>query len=326
MQSQAGHTSRLVTMFENTLNFEEDISLNFKLPVNKAAKLWRDSKMTGLKYYEPKNILESTFFKLRDFKNRSKITALIDKHELFDFDIYHFDGGMDFFRDLRFAKELKRLNKKIVCCYYGSDLRSRGVFKELDDMSDLNLTVEFDHLQLHKNIHYLFFPYDVKKVEYNFPELKKVKIIHSPTNRLFKGTDKILKVIDDIKKSYDIEFILAENISRDKLLEIKKTCNLAIDQVGGELGGSGYGKNSIENLAMGIPTITEFSEEYLNFLPENPFITCGKDNLKSTLTKYIENVDLLKDISIKGRQWVEKYHSYESVNAKLERLYLENNI
>lgn len=326
MQTQAGHTSRLVTMFENTLNFEEDISLNFKLPVNKAAKFWRDSKITGLKYYEPKNILESTFFKLRDFKNLSKITALIDKHKLYDYDIYHFDGGMDFFRDLRFAKELKRRNKKVVCCYYGSDLRSRGVFKELDDMSDLNLTVEFDHLQLHKNIHYLFFPYDVKKVEYNFPELKKLKIIHSPTNRLFKGTDKILKVIDDVKKSYDIEFILVENISRDKLLEIKKTCNLAIDQVGGELGGSGYGKNSIENLAMGIPTITEFSEEYLNFIPENPFITCGIDNFKSTLIKYIENVDLLKDISIKGRQWAERYHSYESVNAKLEQLYLENNI
>ena len=326
MQAQAGHTSRLVTMFENTLDFEEDISLNFKLPVNKAAKLWRDSKLSSLKYYEPKNFLESTFFKLRDFRNRSKIIALIDKHKLYNFDVFHFDGGMDFFRDLRFAKELKRRNKKIVCCYFGSDLRTRGVFKELDEMSDLNLTVEFDHLQLHKNIHYLFFPFEVKKVEYNFPELEKVKIIHSPTNRLFKGTDKILKVIKDIKKSYDFEFILAENISRDKLLEIKKTCNLAIDQVGGELGGSGYGKNSIENLAMGIPTITEFSGEYLNFLPENPFIACNINDLNNTIVKYIENVNLLKDVSIKGRQWVEKYHSYESVNAKLEQLYQENNI
>ena len=326
MQAQAGHTSRLVTMFQNTLDFEEDISLNFRLPVNKAAKIWRDSKITGTKYYEPKNFLERTFFKLRDFKNRSKITSLIDKHKLYDFDVYHFDGGMDFFRDLRFAKKLKRLGKKIVCCYFGSDLRTRGIFKELDEMSSLNLTVEFDHLKLHPNIHYLFFPYDVKKVDYNFPELNKLRIIHSPTNRLFKGTDKILKVIEDIKKTHDFEFILAENISREKLLEMKKTCNLAIDQVGGELGGSGYGKNSIENLAIGIPTVTEFTEEYLKFLPENPFIACGIDSLKSEIIKYIENIDLLKDVSFNGRQWVEKYHSYESVNAKLEQLYSENNI
>ncbi len=326
MQTQAGHTSRLVTMFQNTLDFEEDISLNFKLPVNKAAKLWRDSKIDGLKHYKPKNFLESTYFKLRDFKNRSKITSLIDKHKLYDFDVYHFDGGMDFFRDLRFAKKLKQLGKKIVCCYFGSDLRTRGIFKELDEMSDLNLTVEFDHLKLHPNIHYLFFPYDVKKVDYKFPELNKLRIIHSPTNRLFKGTDNILKVIEDIKKTHNFEFILAENISREKLLEMKKTCNLAIDQVSGELGGSGYGKNSIENLAIGIPTVTEFSEEYLKFLPENPFIACGIDSLKSEIIKYIENINLLKDVSVKGRQWVEKYHSYESVNEKLEQLYSENNI
>ena len=76
----------------------------------------------------------------------------------------------------------------------------------------------------------------------------------------------------------------------------------------------------------GIPTVTEFTEEYLKFLPENPFIACGIDSLKSEIIKYIENIDLLKDVSFNGRQWVEKYHSYESVNAKLEQLYSENNI
>jgi len=233
---------------------------------------------------------------------------------------------MDFFRDLRFAKELKQRGKKIVCCYFGSDLRSRGVFKEFDDMSDLNLTVEFDHLQLHKNINYLFFPFDVKKIDYRFLQSDKLRIIHSPTNRLYKGTDKILNVIEELKKSFDFEFILAENIQRDKLLEMKRECNLAIDQVGGELGGSGYGRNSIENLAMGLPTITEFFGEYLDFLPENPFITCNIEQLKESIIIFINNVDLLKEYSLKGKKWVEKYHSYESVNKRVEELYTENNI
>ncbi len=107
---------------------------------------------------------------------------------------------------------------------------------------------------------------------------------------------------------------------------MKRGCNLAIDQVGGELGGSGYGKNSIENLAMGIPTITEFFDDYLNFIPENPFITCNIDTLKETIIHYINNIEKLKDYSLIGRKWVEKYHSYESVNTKLECLYGENNI
>ena len=323
MQRESGYKSRLITMFENTLHFPEDITLGFKLPINKIAKKWRDSKIEGLKYYEPKNSFEKLFFKLRDFKNKSRIEKVINDNNLYDFDYYHFDGGMDFYRDLRFAKELKKRSKKIICCYYGSDLRTRGIFKELDEMSDLNLTVEFDHLNLHKNIHYLFFPFDVNMTEYKFPELSRLKIIHSPTNRLYKGTDKILNVIEELKQNFDFDFILAENMDRSKLLRLKSECNLAIDQVGGQMGGSGYGRNSIENLASGLPTITEFYDEYLKFIPENPFISCEIGTLKNKIIEIINNLSLLKDYSIKGRKWVEKYHSYESVNSQLEKLYGE---
>ena len=35
---------------------------------------------------------------------------------------------------------------------------------------------------------------------------------------------------------------------------------------------------------------------------------------------------LLKEYSEKGRKWVEKYHSFESVNKKLTDLYIKHNI
>lgn len=326
MHRSFGMNSRLVTIYKNTLDFEEDISMNLPLSKGKLAKKWRDSKIDELKYYKPKNFFEKTYFILRDFKNRRKITSYIDIYKLFEYDIYHFDGGMDLFRDLRFAKELKNREKKIICCYFGSDLRTRGIFKELDEMSDLNLTVEYDHLQLYKGLHYLFFPFDLKTYEYFFKFDSKIKIIHSPTNRVFKGTNKILQVVEDLKKEKDFEFMLVENTEREKLLKLKRECNLAIDQVGGEMGGTGYGKNSIENLAMGLPTITEFTDDYLKFIPENPFITCNINNLKETLIKIIENPETLKTYSENGRKWVENYHSFESVNNRLMELYRDNNI
>lgn len=326
MHKAFGIESRLITIYKNTLNFEEDISLNLPISTSKLAKKWRDSKIEELKYYKPKNFLEAAYFKLRDFKNRSTITYYIDHYNLYDFDIYHFDGGMDLFRDLRFAKDLKNMGKKIVCCYFGSDLRTRGIFKDLDDMSDLNLTVEFDHLALYKSLHYLFFPFDVNSYTYNFNQSDKIKIIHSPTNRRFKGTDKILKVIDELKIEKDFDFLLIENVDRKKLLKLKKECSLAIDQVGGDMGGSGYGKNSIENLAMGLPTITEFTEDYLKFIPENPFLSCNIDTLKDTLANIIDNPGILKTYSEKGKEWVNKYHSFESVNNKLMDLYKEKGI
>ncbi len=326
MQREAGHEARLVTIFKNTLSFDEDITLGFSLPTGGAARKWRDLKMSGLKYYEPKNIAESLFFKARDFRNSAVIEKLVQEEKLLEYDVYHFDGGMDFYRDIRFAKKLLAAGKKIVCCYFGSDLRSRGIFRELDEMSSLNLTVEQDHLSLHKNINYLFFPFDVKGCEFKVVKNKKLRIIHSPTNRKFKGTDKILEVIEQVKKERDIEFILAENMDRTELLELKQTCDAAIDQVGGELGGSGYGKNSIENLAMGLPTITEFTEEYLKFLPGNPFISVNINTLKDAITEITDNRQLLEDYAHKGRAWAEKYHSFEAVNSKLEELYVKHSI
>jgi len=326
MHKMFGAESRLITLFRNTVNFEEDICLDFKLPAGKSAKLWRDSKIETttiqkLKYNQPKNILEKFYFYLRDERNKGKITQAINNYNLLNYDIYHFDGGMDFFRDLRFAKELKKRKKKIVCCYFGSDLRTRGIFKELEEMSDLNLTVEFDHLSVHKNINFLYFPFDEKKFEIKKRNNSKIRIIHSPTNRKYKGTDKILKVIDEVNKIREIEFILMENVERSRVLEIKSGCDLAIDQVGGELGGSGYGKNSIENLSMGVPTFTEFSDDYLKFIKSNPFIHSTIDTLKENLIKVIDNAALRNELTLKGKEWVQDHHSFSAVNETLLSYY-----
>lgn len=325
MHRSKGTESRLITLYKNTVNFEEDICLDFKLPAGKGAKIWRDSKVSSgsakLKFNKPKNLAEKIFFKLRDELNKPAINNIINEFDLFSYDIYHFDGGMDFFRDLRFSGELKKRGKKIVCCYYGSDLRTRGIFKELDEMSDLNLTVEYDHLSLHNNINYIFFPFDTSGYDIKKKINKKIKIIHSPTNRKFKGTDKILNVINELDKKRQIEFFLIENMDRNKVLEIKSGCDLAIDQVGGEMGGTGYGKNSIENLSMGVPTFTEFTEDYLSFIKENPFIHSTIKTLEENIIRLIDNEILRNEISISGRLWVEKYHSFDSVNNMLQEYY-----
>ena len=331
MHRMFGAESHLVTLFKNAVNFEEDICLGFSLPSGKSAKAWRDSKsksgdVNKIKYNKPGNTLEKIYFYLRDEKNKSRINKSIKEHNLYDYDIYHFDGGMDFFRDLRFVKELKKQNKKIVCCYFGSDLRTRGIFKELDEMSDLNITVEFDHLSIHNNINFLYFPFDEKQFEIKKRNNSKLKIVHSPTNRKFKGTDKILKVIDEVIKLRDIEFILLENEDRNKVLEIKSFCDLAIDQVGGEMGGSGYGKNSIENLSMGVPTFTEFSEDYFKFIEDNPFIHSTIHTLKENLITVIDNAELRNELVLKGREWVERHHSFSAVNKTLLNYYEEHKI
>jgi hypothetical protein len=75
----------------------------------------------------------------------------------------HFEWGLDLYRDCRFAKEISKKNKPIICTYHGQDMRTRGVIKDLNQISSLNfneLTSTF--LISIQKIEYLFFPYETK--------------------------------------------------------------------------------------------------------------------------------------------------------------------
>lgn len=336
MHNACGDHSRIITIHKNERIFPEDICLNLPLPNQTLAKILRKKKIQSLEekervsvhYFESKNILEKSYYKCYDFLIQPKIEKAISDYSLNDFDIIHYDGGLDFYRDARQAIKWKKQGKKIICCYYGSDLRIRGLIKELDGISDLNITSEFDHLSLKKDLKYLFYPFDssglpLKKDRTSGP----IKIVHSPTNRKYKGTELIISVIDKIKKERNIKFLLIENVDRKKLLEIKTGCDISIDQIGGTMGGTGYGKAGLETLAMGIPTITNMTNDYEEWLPENPFVVANNfDELYKSLIELIDNESLRIENGRKGVEWVKKYHSFETVNKNLLNLYRENGI
>jgi glycosyltransferase involved in cell wall biosynthesis len=336
MHKACGDKSRIVTLHQNERVFPEDICLDLPLPNQSLAKILRRKKIQSLEekerdtahYFNSKYLFEKYYYRLYDLLIQSKIEKAISDFSLSDFDIIHYDGGLDFYRDSRQALKWKKQGKKIVCCYYGSDLRIRGLIKELDEISDLNITSEYDHLALKKDLKYLFYPYDTSEL----PEQKErnsyvIKIVHSPTNRKYKGTELIISVINKIKKERNIEFLLIENIDRSKLLEIKSGCDISIDQVGGTMGGTGYGKAGLETLAMGIPTITNMTKDYAVWLPENPFVVANNfDELYKSLVELIDNENYRIENGKKGIEWVHKYHGFASVNENLMKLYREKGI
>lgn len=336
MHNACGDFSRLITYHKNERNFPEDVCLELPLPNFNIAKKWRKKKVQVREekiiitapYFNPKNILERAYFSLNDFLKQGKVEEVIEKYNLNDFDIIHYDAGLDFFRDSRQAKKWKKQGKKIVCCYYGSDLRIRGIIKELDEISQLNITSEFDHLSLKKDLQYLFYPYDPSELpEKSNAQNERVTIIHSPTNRQYKGTDLIISVIDKIKTEKNIEFLLMEKVDRAKLLKIKAASDISIDQVGGTMGGTGYGKAGIETLAMGLPTVTNMTKEYEDWLPENPFVVANNAvELYKNLNELIDNASLRNEFGIKGKAWVNKYHGYQGVNDQLKALYRQSGI
>ena len=306
------------------------------LPNQTLAKILRKKKIQSLEenerdtahYFESKNLLEKSYYKFYDSLIQPKIEKAISDYQLKDFDIIHYDGGLDFYRDSSQALKWKKQGKKIVCCYYGSDLRIRGLIKELDEISDLNITSEYDHLALKNDLKYLFYPYDTSELPAKKDRTSEaIKIVHSPTNRKYKGTELIISVINKVKKERSIEFLLMENIPRRELLNIKSECDISIDQVGGTMGGTGYGKAGLEALAMGIPTITNMTKDYAEWLPENPFTVANNfEELYIALIELIDYESYRIKIGKKGIEWVNKYHGYKSVNDNLIKLYRASGI
>lgn len=339
MQRRFGHDVRLVTLHRNRFSFPEDICLELPLPRNPLAQFWRDVKRETVRSQQreprasssflpvdrPKNFAESIYFRYDDRRRQPIVSRAIQQFALDRFDVIHYDGGKDFFRDARIAQRWKQQGKKIVCHYLGSDLRVRGVDPVLDSISDLNLTNESDHLLRHPDIHYIFIPFDCSPYPFRTSENKRLRIIHSPSNRNMKGTRFILPVIHDLQKVRDVEFVLVERTPHDQVIKLKQTCDIAIEQVG-NLGGTGYGRNSLEALAMGIPTITEMTPDYIAWLPENPFVLANSDSLFDRLIELVDYPELRRAKALAGRAWVEKYHSYESVHSRLMELYRAHGI
>lgn len=272
--------------------------------------------------WKPNSKLEELYFHFRDWLWHFKIEKAIKELDLFSYDIYHIEWGLGFYRDGRFVQELARRGKPIVCGYHGQDLRNRGVIEAIDKASKLNVTSELDLLKKHPNIKYLFLPFDTGQITHNLEVNEQIKICHSPTNRYFKGSEAIIPVCEQIAKEEGIEFILIENISSAESLEMKQNCDILIDQVGNR-GGWGYGMNSVEALSMGLVCVTELIPQYVEFIPDNPFVNVTADTLYSTLKKLVNNKQLIKKTKQKSRDWVVKYHDLNSTVDTLYNYYEE---
>ena len=330
-----GNECRTITFFSSPKNFDDDICLNlpfnFTEPKmsymrNMIYKLYRGEEgyFKQKKGYPPiwerEGVLDSVFLSVKDLIWQPIVSKAIKKFNLVDFDVVHFESGMDFLKNESFVKKLRKNKKKIICHYHGEDLRSRGVMPFIDKVSDLNLTNELDLLQKHPNIEYLFLPFDTSRFDKKTRLNKTMRIGHAPTNRFYKGSDHIIAICEKLQKEGKIEFDLIENVSNRIALKRKKNLDIFIDQIG-DRGGWGYGMNSIESLSMGVCTLTEMNHEYESFVRDHPFVNINKNSLKSTLEELINNHERVLSKGGEGKTWVENYHDINRVADKLYKYY-----
>ena len=121
-----------------------------------------------------------------------------------------------------------------------------------------------------------------------------------------------------MKAKYPINFILVQNQTQDKAIEIYKKADIIVDQ----LYGGTYGVFAIEGMALGKPVITYIMEDVINTFPkELPIQSANIDNIENVLEKLILSPQLRYELGRDGRRYAENYHDYKNIAIYLKRIY-----
>jgi hypothetical protein len=171
-----------------------------------------------------------------------------------------------------------------------------------------------------------FLPYSNIDLEdwtpvYNQIENRPLRIGHAPTNRLVKGTDIIIKAVNMLKKKYDLNFILIEDLKNKEAKEKYKNIDIFIDQ----LFAGWYGGVAVEVMALGKPVISYIREKDLIYVPKKmrdqlPIINTSPKTVYSTLEKILNTPrNQILYLGKKSRTYVEKWHNPKKIAKRIKK-------
>ena len=160
-----------------------------------------------------------------------------------------------------------------------------------------------------------------------------ITIVHSPNHRGFKGTEFIIKAIEELKREgFKINFKLLEKLPNDKVLKIlNEEADILVEQIIF----TGYALSGIEGMASGIPVLSSLENENYtkplrrySYLNECPILSTSPENIKDNLKLLILNEQLREELGCLGIEYVKKYHSEKSAQYLFGKIYnqLLNNI
>lgn len=330
-----GNVATFITMYSSKQKFDGGICLNLPL-INtsdsyiKARNIYYkivrgpmgDQEIRkNQSIYNNTNWIEKIYFNTRDMLWKSKIERAIKDYNLLDYDIYHFEWGADLYRNFSFVRRLKEMGKPIIAHYHGQDFRIRGVFKQMDKLSNLNITSEIDLMDEYKKLNYLPLPFIFPQNEPDYTIDSKIRLCHATTNRYYKGSEIIIRECERlVKQNKNIEFILIENKSHEDAMRIKKMCDINIDQIDNR-GGWGYGMNSVEAMSMGLCVASEINNSVKHIIGQHPFVNINRNNLYDVMSNLIKDKQKIYRLKKSAYYWGMKNHDTSSVGQQLYNLY-----
>lgn len=145
---------------------------------------------------------------------------------------------------------------------------------------------------------------------------KKFNVVHAPTNRERKRTGEVIAALRNTRLT------LIEDRPYAECLEEKAKGHALVDSWL-----YGYGNNSIEAWAMGMPTVSGILPEMREMMLESwdylPFVETTVEGLAETVARLRDDDVFYSEVQDRGRDHFMRYHHAPAVAARLVDLYEE---
>ena len=246
-----------------------------------------------------------------------------------------------FYLDARDLEYLKKLGKKIVVFFMGSEQRWKNAYEQEMKLFDIpsyysryeKNDYQFSFRKLKSTLLYLrqaekfadiiyslpnqsqlslkpysqlYIPADTTIIEEK-PQQRRVPIVaHAPSKRAVKGTDIVFNAFEKLKnEGIEFDIRLIENVPYREALQMYTDSDIVI----GELFIPSAGKLDRESLAAGKVVLSSVRRDYIDNLPADcPIIDINPNNIYDELKKIILDYPRRVELAKKGRPFVEKYH------------------
>ena len=139
-------------------------------------------------------------------------------------------------------------------------------------------------------------------------ERRRPVVLHAPSARWTKGTDRIMPVLEDMQERDAIEVRLAEGVAWAEMRDMVQDADVVIDQ----FTTGAYGTLSCEAMAAGRPVVAYLSEQVKDAIgPDLPIVSATPATLREALESLIDDRDRAAKIGMASADFALKYHNGE---------------
>ncbi|MER7416107.1 glycosyltransferase [Micromonospora peucetia] len=130
-------------------------------------------------------------------------------------------------------------------------------------------------------------------------------VLHAPSARWTKGTDRILPVLNELHQQQAIELKLVEGVPWEEMRELVRTADIVLDQ----FATGAYGTFAVEAMAAGRPVVAFLNEEmHARFGAHPPIVNATPGSLRKAIESLLDDRDRAARIGAASVQYAREFH------------------